>query len=348
MGFWLSAFLVSGTLGLILVAALFTQTENRLPNRLLAVVVLLALLNQAVALPSRLQGVDPFEWIQLGLDYPFVLLIAPLLYLYIVCLTTREFCLNRSHLKHLIPFFVGTIWTVIVLSLRPATFEWEPYARHLYRLCVGGYYVYLAEKQVTEYEARLQEVTASSLKVTWLKLLLLAALAAWILNAGQIITGFPLALSQARTLLVTLTLFAIGFFALRYSAVFAEARGLSTRSTKFSPEDLKGNAKLLTAILESEKLYLDPELRLSTLAERMKLRPDEVSEVLRDGVGMTFFNLINRYRVREAEHRLRDSSLAHLSILGIAMDCGFNSKSSFAEAFKKWNGKTPSEYRQGR
>ncbi|WP_412545921.1 helix-turn-helix domain-containing protein [Maricaulis sp. MIT060901] len=95
--------------------------------------------------------------------------------------------------------------------------------------------------------------------------------------------------------------------------------------------------------VESEQVYLDPDLNLERLAFLVAMTPREVSELLNQSAGMHFFDFINGYRVRHAQDLLE--RYPQHTILQILTDSGFNSKSSFNTAFKKQTGMTPSAYR---
>lgn len=111
-------------------------------------------------------------------------------------------------------------------------------------------------------------------------------------------------------------------------------------------EQVNNYRRLLEKLLTEDRLFLDNELTLAMLAERIDLQPYLVSELINRYAGEPFFDFINRYRIEEVKRRLNDPSHSSFSILGIAFDCGFNSKSSFNTAFKKFTGLTPSEFRQ--
>ena len=98
--------------------------------------------------------------------------------------------------------------------------------------------------------------------------------------------------------------------------------------------------------LEQEKAYLDNDLTLAVISERMQVPAYQVSEAINRHYQSTFFDTVNRLRVEEVKRKLADPGLAHYSILGIAMDSGFSSKSSFNEAFRKHTGTTPSAFRK--
>ena len=74
-------------------------------------------------------------------------------------------------------------------------------------------------------------------------------------------------------------------------------------------------------------------------------RPYQLSQVINTSLGQNFYNLINSYRVEEAKQQLSASDKQNQTILAIAYDVGFNSKSVFNKAFKKFTGTTPSKYR---
>ncbi len=97
--------------------------------------------------------------------------------------------------------------------------------------------------------------------------------------------------------------------------------------------------------MEEQKPYLELEYRLVDLAHDLGLKPYQVSEILNRGIGVTFFDFINAYRIEEAKRRLKDPASGILKILTIAMDSDFNSKSSFNDTFRKFTAMTPSQYR---
>ncbi len=98
--------------------------------------------------------------------------------------------------------------------------------------------------------------------------------------------------------------------------------------------------------MEREHPYLDPEINITKLSRMLDVRPEYLSEVLNDKLGQNFFDFINRYRIEAFKTQCISETNKHLSIVGIAYSCGFNSKASFYRAFKKFEGKTPIAYMQ--
>ncbi len=96
--------------------------------------------------------------------------------------------------------------------------------------------------------------------------------------------------------------------------------------------------------MQQEKLFTDAELTLNNLAGRLQLSPHQLSQVINQHYRKNFFEFVNTYRVEEVIGMLKSGAVQHSTLLGLALDAGFNSKASFNRYFKKHTGKTPSEY----
>ena len=109
---------------------------------------------------------------------------------------------------------------------------------------------------------------------------------------------------------------------------------------------LLATALFLVASLASATTppYLDPELTLRTLAAQIDLSERKLSTILNEGLGTSFYDYVNAYRVQEAKARLTADDAANYSISGIGELCGFNSKSTFFRIFKKATGLSPGAY----
>ena len=117
---------------------------------------------------------------------------------------------------------------------------------------------------------------------------------------------------------------------------------VSTLSPEMSERYLN---KLLHA-MESEQLFTDGELTLQRLAEKLSIPAQHLSQVINERRSQSFSDLINTYRVEAAKKKLVDPKMQHYTVLAIAEDVGFNSKSSFNAVFKKHTNMTPSEFRK--
>jgi AraC-like DNA-binding protein len=96
--------------------------------------------------------------------------------------------------------------------------------------------------------------------------------------------------------------------------------------------------------LSEKKIYLDPDLSLASFAKQIGTSPAMLSAAINTLYEKNFRNLINEYRVEEVKQKLTEPAYAHLSILGIALDSGFNSEASFYRIFKSSTSLSPKEY----
>jgi AraC-like DNA-binding protein len=115
---------------------------------------------------------------------------------------------------------------------------------------------------------------------------------------------------------------------------------------KESNEMLEEIAMLFQKSMDKNKLYIQEGLSVKEVAEHIGYPPYLVSQAINTCLKKSFFELINGYRVEEAKKLMLDENLNHLSMIGIAFEAGFSSKTAFNIAFKKFTGLTPSEYKQ--
>ena len=109
---------------------------------------------------------------------------------------------------------------------------------------------------------------------------------------------------------------------------------------------LNGDIRRLNTLVEEEKLYLEPELHIEDIAVKMHLQTHHLSKLINQQLGKNFFEYINEYRVEEFKKLVADPNNKNISILGLAMDAGFNSKATFYRFFKNSTGLTPSEFKK--
>lgn len=144
----------------------------------------------------------------------------------------------------------------------------------------------------------------------------------------------------------------------RVAAPGAPAEGSGAAGMEDRPADREGYEKSgltpaqaaalmerLRRIMEDEQPFRRSELTLQELADAMSISAHNLSEVINTRAGKNFYDFVNGYRVEEVMRRLRDSRFDHLTILALAVEAGFNSKSTFNAFFRRHTGLTPSQYR---
>lgn len=99
--------------------------------------------------------------------------------------------------------------------------------------------------------------------------------------------------------------------------------------------------------MNQQKPYHDPELTLTSLANSVNISRNQLSEIINTGTGGNFYDFVNKYRVEEVKQLMQNPKFKDFTILAIAFEAGFPSKSTFNSIFKKFTGLTPSVYRNG-
>ena len=102
----------------------------------------------------------------------------------------------------------------------------------------------------------------------------------------------------------------------------------------------------LMLLVNNEKVYIKNDLNLQELAELIDTSTHNLSQLLNQKMNQSFYEFINFHRVQEVMRRLDSGKFDNLKILAIAFDSGFNSKTTFNVAFKKYSGFSPTEYRK--
>ncbi len=191
--------------------------------------------------------------------------------------------------------------------------------------------------------------------VFWLGAIVANSLSA---NALQPYTYYPLRLSSS------LLLYWIGYQGFfRYRVVkdrislrnYLENEGALEEyvqiSAKLSPNSgRKGNERValfkkIDGYVNTQKRYLDSSLSLEVLAQELQMSVSNLSLQINTHSGYNFSDYINHYRVEKAKMLLLEKSFANYTNVAIGLECGFNSRSTFYAAFKKFTDLTPSSFR---
>jgi AraC-like DNA-binding protein len=249
--------------------------------------------------------------------------------------------------------------------------------RMLVRIAQMIFYFFLAGKVLTSYQRSINQLFSDTSKInlSWVRwlingyivlLLIMIGLYALILrnseNFGMIIL--------INTAIVTPYMYAIAFRGLTQPTLWQvrhettsdnveaairevesiedAAEGDEPRIQRTTLGDGKINeiANRVMALMEGQKLYLQSELTLQDLAEKLEIPSYQVTQAINEGLGKNFYDLVNGYRVEESKRLLSDPASRNNKILTIGMDAGFNSKTTFNTVFKKFTGLTPSDFKE--
>jgi YesN/AraC family two-component response regulator len=99
-------------------------------------------------------------------------------------------------------------------------------------------------------------------------------------------------------------------------------------------------------MMETEKVYRDADISLLSLAEKLAVSPHVLSQVLNEKLNRNFSDFINWYRIEEAKKIFQTPRGAQKKIVTVAFEVGFNTIVAFYNAFKKYTGMTPAQYKK--
>ncbi|MEM9921921.1 MAG: tetratricopeptide repeat protein [Bacteroidota bacterium] len=126
--------------------------------------------------------------------------------------------------------------------------------------------------------------------------------------------------------------------------LFKEKREAGERKALLDEASTLNYKTRLLQLMENEQPYLNPELSLRSLAAQLDLHPNQLSWLLNAGFGKNFNEFINHHRLEAFKRMAKEPKNSHLTIMAIAYDCGFNSKTVFNTYFKKAMGTTPKQF----
>ena len=290
------------------------------------------------------------------------LLINPAFYLYIRSLTKRDFTLKWIQLLHLVPFvFFQVVIILFKLTLGGDSINFDTDGLLFSVLYIvtsilsWSIYNILSIVMVHKHRTNLKNEFSSieeNARIGWLLFIVIfyVSFCFFVIIFSNYIffSGFGLQLTHAVTYSFFLFLvYVLGYYGLKQRRIF------NTQSTdltmKYEKSMLTSNKKseIKKAIIDlfnNKQPYLDPELNMDSLSKQVGFPKHQLTEVLSTEINQNFFQFVNSYRIEEVKKQLEDKNNPY-SIEAIGYDCGFNSKSSFFTIFKKYTGKTPSQYR---
>lgn len=294
----------------------------------------------------------------------FLQFFTPLTFYYsVVYFTNPTFSFSLKELKHL-PL------ACLFLALLSLSFFYDKADKNslttwltVIMLIQSLFYALYSCEIINRHQKKIQEFSSDTypISLNWLKYI-----AYTILGSGIIITIYNIIFIAERpstylNLAFLIAIYSIAYYSLKQEEVYpaepqqAESIFLLHEESKInepqkfrllSEEETEIIKQRLLVIMDSEAPYLDGDLNLIKLSQLMQVTPHQLSYVINTGFNENFFQFINKYRIEKAKQLLADSKNNNLSILGIAFESGFNSKTSFNITFKKFTDLTPSEFKK--
>ena len=283
----------------------------------------------------------------------------PLIYFYVRSLTDSQFRFERRHWWHFLPVALqaGLYIFLTLTSYEFRNWFWQTIHYPItYRIEFDGtwlsllIYVGLSLRLLKQYGRYVQNnfSETSQLTLRWLQVLLVGL----VLICGQWTYEMVL-----RDRFNSYYVHDDSYWMLGAVLVCMGVVGLRQKNmaqVHFQPESLPAekpvpeiNADHLDRIrkaMEVDKVYLNPTLTLTELAQHISLNPKVVSQAINTGMNQSFNDFVNAYRVSEVKQRLQTNDLTRFTLLGIAFESGFNSKTTFNRIFKEHTGQSPSAF----
>ncbi|MFI5160578.1 MAG: FtsX-like permease family protein [Sphingobacteriales bacterium] len=336
----------------------FVKSVNRDANRFLALALLVMILwmMRILAIDIRLETHLP-GWNRLPTD--FLLALGPLIYFYVLKITRPQYKFRWKDLLHFSPVLLEQVafafetresmQTGIATSVHQLL---SPVLQLLIFVSII-IYLYRSHKLIENFYRRLQPVLMdrSLLEFRWLRRLLAATALLWLLWIAYAALDY---FGYRNQLGIHVYYPFYIFFAvmLIWTAAAAFLRPQAGRmiqapaAPKPAPAgELREKGAWLKKAMEATRYYQDPELSLSSLADKLELTTHELSRVINTVLKKSFNDFINEYRVRDVVSKIHDPAYDHITLLGIAFGSGFNSKTTFNRAFRELIGKSPAEYK---
>lgn len=314
---------------------------------------------------------------------PLSLALAPLLYFYFVSITNPKKTFQRKSFLHFIPALILIAISIFIFiydanqigfvetqnGYLVVNFKWkflDPVVALLSMLQMLIYLV-LSFQLLYKYREKINQYFSNTYKVelNWLRNFLIAFTTlyayytiqivvnetivnlSWIqewwyyLLSGLVIIyvgikGFYTDLSQLKGIEIA------SFLEQEHKVIF-QTKSVSKEPNEL-PEKLQETKRAIEAYFENNKPFLEPDLTLVILANKLSISREELSETINKGFQLKFNDFINGYRIAAFKMKLNEGQHKKLSLIGIAYECGFNSKPTFNRAFKKATQTSPSEY----
>lgn len=321
----------------------------------------------------------------IALIFPLWLALTPCLWLYVEALTSPyEWRPKARHGYHFIPLAFGLVLAASILLL-PAEVSHRIFFEDVdiesgFPLAVviglflsivfwalqSSYYAMQMLTRLWRFRLQLKALFSNNenRELIWIHWLLIVFGTLWVLAIVSLVmtltTDVALFEHRVGAFLLLILVWTLGFWGLRQRPGF-EGRYLDQNQQQellvetdkdshkkyqrsaLSAKQAQRIANKISAAMENEHMHLDPNLTLSKLALILAISPNYISQTLNETMGTTFFDYVNHWRIHFAKPKI----LANTdSVLNIALEAGFNARSSFYKAFKQETGFTPTEYRK--
>jgi AraC-like DNA-binding protein len=362
-------FVISGVFAVLFFLFLITKKGRKAEHLFLATIVFFIAINSFYIFQVSESDGFYYKSYFSEFNYAIPLLYGALTWFYTRALTNVKFKFTKFDYLHYLPFVIFLIFLVYPLILGKGPVESRFAGFPLIKLIVMPFYLIGTLILLKNYRREFKNSYSYPIAVNlmWLTWVVTGAVVFWVLASTGYIYNYVT--GQNQTLLwdsYVIGLCGIYLFITTYIAVtrtdlfransqdpvptqidlepVIEPTIEKNITTEEVEESIDKDLIRLKEHMKNNKLYLDPLLSINKLSELTHIPQYKISKILNTNLNQSFYDFVNGYRVDEVKEKLKNGAANDLSILGIALDSGFNSKASFNRVFKNKEGVTPSAY----
>lgn len=298
--------------------------------------------------------------------------IGPLLLIYIKSLFEDNVGLVKKHLFHFIPTGLHLVFISIPYLITEVS-ESHTLEYYIQSLSVRGefidsflliyliFYLLFTNHLFFKYSKAITSVYSNitSKDYAWIKSMLLGLIAIAIIDlcfkfCSPAVEYYNLESDYITAIFVVVLIVHLGYYGVNQSKILLPdfliknkpATNKINQLSNTSKDEIEMMKAKIVTVLKEQKPYLDEDLTLRKLAELIPTTDKKLSTILNQHMGTTFYDIVNSYRLEEVKQKIASEDSQQYSIIGLAFECGFKSKTSFYRIFKQETGRSPSEYKK--
>ena len=349
---WFNYFMIfGGILGVVISISLITieSPRKKVINRLFAILILLISFNLFVnSYPNILYYLPKLYLI----SYLYIFCYPALFYLFLKSLTDNSFRFTKKNIQYLAPGMIFLIVLIRYLVMPQDSlmekFQFQDYLDlnivDLTGIIFNLYFVYrcwslINKNKWTRYQKVLLGLFNSLILISNLFWMVIT------LRFFSIDLKLNFITYEITWIITSFYIFFFTYFIVIRAEFFIQHKAKSNYDNlKISEFELNELQSKITEVMQADKPYLDPDFSLTILSDLSGIEKFKLSLIINKFMKTNFFDMVNHYRVEEFLQLISSEKLEKFSMIGVAYESGFKSKSTFYKAFKARKGKSPGEY----
>tara|TARA_B100000809_G_scaffold266574_1_gene329995 strand:+ start:3305 stop:4489 length:1185 start_codon:yes stop_codon:yes gene_type:complete len=307
-------------------------------------------------------------------------------YVYIRTMTSKQHRFNKINFLHAVPYLILTLvlFVMVFFNENSAVESISEIYKNtplfieitsIFNSLLGPIYIVLSWRLLQKHKKNiLQDFSyTEEIDLKWLKYVVILMGTIWVVVlAANVLSHFTQLITDkmANDLIyysVAIVIFLEGYFGIKQQVIYTPALKSEHKETKgtqvntiitgvkensrYEKSGLKKDEskKYLTDLLrfmEDDQPFTNGKLSLKEVATKLNVSTNYLSQVINENLNKNFFDFVNEYRVNLIKEKMKDPNHKQFTLLALAFDCGFNSKSNFNVIFKKHTGLTPTAYQK--